>query len=140
MMRPRSIAVFERIILISMALGMFNVFLSWDRTVSNLRPTTPHGFVVGLTAFVFLIYLILLWFISRRGSTIAMWIYVVLTVVGLPGTIANLSRISSYGLLPAAITVAQLVLTAASLWLLFRPEARAWFRKERPAVDPEIFR
>jgi hypothetical protein len=139
-MRPSSIVAFEQSVLISLALGFFNSWLSWDRLMSRMPPEMSPMTIVLIMATVALVYLLLLWFISRRGSSVAKWIYVVLVGSGIPLAFIRPPETLSYGLIPATITIVQYLLAAVSFWFLFRSDARRWFRKEWSPVDPEIFR
>lgn len=98
--------------------------------------------ILALTIYaaVTAVMLFLIWLISRRRSTLAKWTYIVL----------NLARVTESIIVPLAISQilpsfppiawAQLAVLAISIWLLFRSDARRWFRNEWAPVDPEIFR
>ena len=93
-----------------------------------------------MQAITYAIYLVLIWFVSRRGRPTAKWIYVVLAALGL---LFGLYRIGldarMFGAPFLVIKFAQYVLTAVSVWLLFREDAKAWFRDGRGSVDASIF-
>lgn len=139
-MRPQSIIYFERIVLLTLALGVVNSWLSWDQAVAAVSARGfGIGFILAIEGVVIAVYLLLLWFIGRRGSVAAKWIYVVFTVAGLIVVLADPRQLLAYGAAPAAISIVQSLLSLVAVWLLFRPDARRWFGGKRD-IDPEIFR
>ena len=139
-MRPASIVNFERVVLLSIILGIVNTILIWDRLTAAMAVTgMGSNFVITVQAITVALYLVLIWFISRRASNVARWIYVVLAAIGLGVGLMGVGQVQAlYGTIPLVITIAQYALAIASLWLLFRPDANVWFRGERPA-DPGVF-
>ena len=138
-MRPISIVNFERIVLLSIGLGVINTFMVWDRVSALLAANhlNPNVGIIAL-AIVLALYGLLIWFISRRGSVVAKWIYVVFTAIGLVYGLTGIGRVAAQdGTFALIFTIVQDVLAAVSVWLLFRPDASAWFRGER-AADPDV--
>lgn len=81
---------------------------------------------------------ILLWyFVARKASNIAKWIYVMVMGFGAVSTLTSLNDPTSPTGLALAISLVSTALTALSILLLFRPDARTWFGKD--AVDPRTF-
>ena len=84
-MRPRSIEMFEKAFFASLVLGAINTLLSWRLVAAAASDPTLRAAGVGqglvLTGvLVGLLLPLLLWyFIARRASVVAKWIYVVLT-------------------------------------------------------------
>ena len=139
-MRPRSIVQFERVVLLSIAIAILDSFLSWDRTSAAVSAQgLGDGFVIGAQAFSVVIYLLLLWFIARKGSFMARGIYVALAVIGLAMGLFSLRQASNYETVSLIIMIVQLLLSLISIWLLFRPDANAWFSESRRAADPENY-
>ena len=133
-MRPPSIVTFERVVLLSLALGVLNSFLVWDQAVAAASATGTGmgpGSIIGIQVVTLALYLLLLWFISRKGSPVAKWIYDVLAVLGLVMGLVGIRQTMYYGTLPLIISGAQYVLTLISVWLLFRPDAKAYFADGR---------
>jgi len=131
-MRPKSIVTFERVVLASVALSILGIFLGWERAVTDAADAgVATGFVVGVAVFTLLLSLLLLWFISRKASPIAKWIYVVFTGLGLVIGLVGIGKLFENGGVTAIITILSYVLSAVSLWLLFRPDANAWFNDGR---------
>lgn len=139
-MRPRSIIWFERVMLLGFALSVVSLAVTWRRMIA-LMPAELHSpgpTLITLTLIIFAPLLLLLWFVSRKRSVIAKWIFVVFYGSSLLFAVYRPARAIHWGPISAALTVAQYVGIAISLWLLFRPDARKWFRGEGP-VDPDVF-
>ena len=133
-MRPPSIVNFTRVVLLSLALGILGTWLSWDKVeaivaASGSGMTTNTILVIqGVTI---ALYLLLIWFIHAKGSPVAKWIYVVLCVLGLVVGLLGFRQTMAYGTLPALLAAVQFLLSVISLWLLFRPDSKAWFSEGR---------
>jgi len=140
-MRPKSIVHFEWIVILSILLGIVSSILTRDKmeALSAGKPHLSSGVMLTVQIVVILIYLLLIYFISRKGSPVAKWIYVVLCILGLVGGLLGLPLIMKIGTLPLLIAVVQYLLSIASLWLLFRPDSKAWFAEGR-TVDPNDLR
>lgn len=134
-MRPKSIVQFERVVLLSIAIGIVQSILYWDHATAaaNARGFGP-GVLVGAQLFGIAIYLLLLWFIARKGSFMARGIYVVLTIIGVAMSLFGLGQVET---VPLIFTIVQALLSLISIWLLFRPDANAWFSQRRLSADPE---
>ena len=132
MNRPASIVLFEKLYIAVIVIGVIGVALSWNSlsAMAGAQPGVPasmgSGILIGALIFGFLIPLLLLYFIARRASNVAKWIFVVLTAFGVYSVIAGLANpMMPKGLL-LAVNVVSLVLTLYCAWLLFRPDAKAW--------------
>jgi hypothetical protein len=121
-MRPPSIVYFERIAYASIALSVIGLIFA----VSALGSYGSDGMIMMLaTTIVFGgIYVALIWFIARKASVTAKWIYVVLAGLGVLMGLFQLGQ-GSGGFLP--LSLLQYLLTIATIVLLFRPDANAWF-------------
>lgn len=140
-MRPASIVNFERVVLVSIALGILNAFLLRDQAAATAaNQGFGPGFTLAVQAISIAIYLLLIWFISRKASSVAKWIYVVLGAIGIVFGVAGYRSTLGFGTLPALITAIQYLLVLASIWLLFRPDAKAWFADRGASPDPDVFR
>lgn len=143
-MRPASIIRFDQLYLGALALDIVKVFLVYDDTLAELEAdpavaelgmATP-GFLIGASAFGFAISLLLWYFISRRASSVAKWIMVVLTAISLVGI--PLALVGA-PLMQSIITLVITGMQIASLWFLFRPDAKAWFEHGPRGMDPSTF-
>jgi hypothetical protein len=133
-MRPPSIVNFTRVVLLSLAIGILGTWLSWDRVEATIAATGSGmgtGTLVGIQAVTIALYLVLIWFIHAQGSPVAKWIYVVLCGLGLVLGLLGIGQTLSYGILPTILAAIQYILAIISLWLLFRPDSKAWFSEGR---------
>ena len=132
MMRPKSIVQFERVYIATIVLGLLNTVLSWNATADQLAAVDPMmrqlgpGVIATGTAISLLVNLVLLYFIARRGSRIAKWIMVVLTVAGILAALPAF-MVAPMPPLIVVITFAMIALSLFAVYLLFRPDAQAWF-------------
>ncbi|MDB5679836.1 hypothetical protein [Sphingomonas bacterium] len=129
-MRPRSIIWFERLIFVTLILGMFSTILNWDSIVARtaLTESRPVAFVLIVQTLTFAMIIGLTLLTSRRRSRIAMWVSIVLTALGLPVSILMLVHNQFVGsvIIPAIQMLTQFV----AFGLLFTPNARAWMRRK----------
>jgi len=141
MARPASIRWFERLVLLSIALGVVNTYLIWDEIMAQAA-MTEYGasFVFTIQAITYGFVLLLLWFITWRRSRVGKWIYVVLSAVGLLDGVLQLGTILAREGIVVAIEAAQYLIMVTGVWMLFRADTRPWFDKNYVGVDPEIFR
>ena len=147
MNRPASIVLFEKLYIAVIVIGVIGVALSWNSlsAMAETQPGVPESMgsaiLIGALVFGFLIPLLLLYFIARRASNIAKWIFVILTAFSVYSFIATLSNpMVPKGLL-LAVNVVSLALTLYCAWLLFKPDAKAWLESkgaDGPA-DPTTF-
>ena len=129
-MRPSSIVWFERLIFATLLLGLIQIYFSWDESVAlaaNVSPN-PGMFTAGVQIFTFALIFGLTLLISRRRSKIAMWVSIILFVLGLPAFVGLAASGLFHGL--ATVSVAQTLAQLVAYGLLFRPAARAWMRGE----------
>lgn len=145
-MRPKSIVNFERVVLFSILIGIVNTFLSWPKMLAmaqaQAQGSAIHigpGFLIGTQAVVIAILLLLVWLIARKGSPVAKWIYVVLMLLTLLGAIIGIGKMAAYGTVPLVLGIVQHLLALVSLWLIFQPDAKAWFSEGR-GPDPDSLR
>lgn len=136
MNRPASIVLFEKLYILVIVIGVIAVALSWSSLNAaaaaqpGVSPSVGSGILIGALIFGFLIPLLLLYFIARRASNIAKWIFVVLTAFSLYSFIAGLSNpVMPKGLL-MIVNLVSLALTLYCAWLLFRPDAKAWLESK----------
>ena len=147
-MRPQSIELFEKVYLGAIAVGLVNTLLSWSQVNAMLADPRMQAAGVGSGTLVFglivgiLIPLLLWYFIARRASSVAKWIYIVLTAVGL---FAFLSSLANPLVLKGLVTIlgaATVALQVYGAWLLFRPDAVAWLESKGAdgPGDPDTFK
>ncbi len=133
-MRPPSIVNFTRVVLLSLAIGILASFISWDEVEKSVAASGAgigRGTMIGIQVVTTGLFLLLIWFISAHGSPVAKWIYVVLCGLGLIFGLLGFEKTLDVGTIPAILTAAQYILSIISLWLLFRPDSKAWFSEGR---------
>ena len=147
-MRPKSIELFEKVYLGAIALGLVNTFLSWSQVNAMLADPRMQSAGVGNGTLVFgvvvgvLIPILLWYFIARRASNVAKWIYVVLTALGVFSFLSSLAN----PLVPKGLTMIvgalSVLLQVYGAWLLFRPDAAAWLESKGAigSGDPDTFK
>jgi hypothetical protein len=135
--RPLSIRRFERLFYFGLATGVLNDWVLATNTDPQVRHLQPANVLMDL-AFTTAVNLLLLWLIAYRGSNPARWVFIVLVAFGAIVMVAHASLALDYGDLSLALTLAQFLLCAMEIFLLFRPDSRAWFAGRRP-IDPDIF-
>jgi uncharacterized membrane protein len=137
-MRPVSIVRFEQAYLASIALWLLNLALGWKARLGSLENNPAFAgnpqmgelaqtMMIGTTVFMLILWLLLWYFTARRASEVAKWVVVALfglSVVGLPFTLMSYPVV---GVLSVVLSVIAFALTAYAVWMLFRPDARAWF-------------
>jgi len=127
-MRPKSIALFELLNMAVLALGVFQGWLA----SGELMQTGSVAFIifVQLGTFAILVGLVLL--VSRKRSKIAMWIFILMTLLGLPMIFEMLSNDTSLG--SSWITIVQTIVQLIAIALLFLPSSRKWM-ENREEID-----
>jgi hypothetical protein len=144
MNRPASIVLFEKLYLVVIVIGIVGVGLSWNSlsAMAGNQPGVPEsaaqGILIGALAFGFLVPLLLLYFIARRASNVAKWIFVVLTAFSVYSFITTISNPAVPKGVLLAINAVNLLLTLYCAWLLFKPDAKAWLesRSTDGSADP----
>ena len=146
-MRPQSIELFEKVYLGSIALGLVNTALSWGALTASLKTVSDGamkmgpGVMVGSIVIGLVISLLLWFFVARRASSVAKWIFVVITAIGVFGVLSSLAN----PLAPKGLTmIGGMIATALQVfaaWLLFKPDAVAWLESkgENGPGDPSTF-
>jgi len=146
-MRPQSIQLFEKVFFAGFVIGLVNLFLSWNQV--NAMVDDPRlqaaGVADGILIFGVvmgtLIPLLLWYFIARRASNVAKWVFVVLTAIGVFGFVSSLA---DPAMPKGAILIGSAVATALNVfaaWLLFKPDTKAWLESKGQAgpADPTTF-
>lgn len=145
-MRPTSIVNFERCYLGAILVGLLNSAITVptmmrDPQVAQATATLGTGFLYISMLLGLVVSLLLWYFAARRASVVAKWIIVVFFAFGMLGILRRLmSGFPTGG--TAVLGIVSIVLQAVAVYLLFRPDAAAWFRRgHEPAVDlDETFR
>lgn len=144
-MRPRSIELFEKAFFTAYVIGLVNMTLNWSQLVAMLDDPRMRAAGMGsgaLTVSVligFLVPLLLWYFVARRASNVAKWIFVALTALGVFGVVSSIANpLAPKGLMLVG-TALTTTLNLFATWLLFRPDAKAWLERKGVGVDePEV--
>ncbi|WP_423602729.1 hypothetical protein [Sphingomonas sp. MS122] len=145
-MRPVSIVRFEQAYLASVVLWLVNLALGWKARLGSLENNPAFAgnpqmgelaqtMMIGTTVFMLILWLLLWYFTARRASEVAKWVVVALfglSVVGLPFTLMSYPVV---GVLSVVLSLVAFVVTAYAVWMLFRPDARAWFAGTAPESE-----
>ena len=144
-MRPKSIVTFERLYLGALALGIVDIVLSWQETSARLA-ADPRARDLGstflpMTVLISVIIPLLLWyFVARKASVVAKWIVVALFVLSIAAFLIGAQRTGLPSGLSGILSLVAVVMQAAAVWLLFRPDAKAWFNDGRGGSETDSFR
>ena len=140
-MRPKSIELFEKVYWGGTALGLVIAALNWGNVTATFN--TPEarslgmgsGFLIGTIVVNLIISLLVWYFIARRASNVAKWIYMALTAIGLFIVLRSLANPTAANGLPLAGNLVVIGLQLYCAWLLFKPDAVAWL-ESRGADGP----
>jgi hypothetical protein len=141
-MRPESIILFEKVFFASLAVGIATTVIGWEEVKAMLADPSIQaagigGGAVALSLALGIVLPLVLWyFIARRASNVAKWIFVVLTALGLFGLLAALADPSAAKGLQTMASAVSTGLQVAAAWLLFRPDARKWLEGPHGPNDP----
>lgn len=149
-MRPQSIVRFEQAYLGATLLWLVNLALGWKTRLDGINANPAFAgnpqmaelaetMMIGTTVAMLALWLLLWYFTARRASEVAKWVVVVLfglAVLGLPFTLMSYPVV---GALSTVLSLATFALTAWSVWLLFRPDAKLWFAGEDASPDTTPF-
>lgn len=132
MTRPVSIINFERCYLGAFALNIVNVIVQWGELQAKIA-AMPNSAMLGpwffpmTIAFGWGITLLLWYFTAHRRASVTKWIITVFFALSVLSVIGSLLM----GTLPlglaGVIAIVGFVLNGIAVWLLFRPDATAWF-------------
>ena len=138
MTRPASIILFERVFLASLLLSLADSVFNWSTLIDQINvapgasPRVVDFLIEGMT-FVLLIYLLLWYFIARRGANVARIIWTVLFAFGVFGVIAMFFQAT-----PLSVKIIPLIsfaLQAYGVFLLYRPDAKPWFSSNKDDLE-----
>ena len=102
-------------------------------TAAIATPVMLGSVIVG-----FGISLLLWFFTSRMRSNIAKWIIVIFFVIGVLSLVFTILNGSSPAGIPGILSILSTVLQAVAVFMLFKPDAVAWFKGQPtgPAETP----
>lgn len=141
-MRPQSIIRFEQFYLTSTALTIVLQVLNFTGLLGPDALKGPQSaFVLTLVAIGYALAFVIWFLIARRASNIAKWFFVVITLLGLIGTVPTLSTLFLTDLAYALFFALVTVLNVIAMLFLFRRDAVEWLRSrgQQGVVDIATF-
>ncbi|WP_226015944.1 hypothetical protein [Novosphingobium sp. FKTRR1] len=130
-MRPQSIIRFEQFYVASIVLGLLNTAINFSRFSGQMSTTgVPMTFMLVAMAIGLLINVLFLFFIARRASNIARWIFVAISALGLVGLLSWPKILATYGPAYFAVSVLATLLNYTAVAFLFRRDAVRWLRSK----------
>jgi hypothetical protein len=124
---PRSICVFEKLMLGSLLIGVVISAMTYNEVVSQAGALV----VTIIEIFVLSLMFLLVLFVSRKRSNIAKWILIIVWLLGLVIYIPALAHFLTMGTV-GVLFVAQPVMQAGALYMLFRSDSKSWFESNIP--------
>lgn len=136
-MQPSSIRKFTLFYFASFLVTLVASAASFEELLATAEAQAGArmGFgVLVASTLVWAVILLLLWyFVARRGSSIAKWVFLLFFLFNV---------VTSFGIFAGGLTIVEgaallsVVLQAAAAFYLFQPDAKAWFAGERAAETP----
>lgn len=125
--KPKSITLFNRLNLAATLVGIANIFAHYGllRNLAIANKASPAGPILGIL-FLITSYLIFWFFIYRRGSNIAKWLFVAVTLIAVALIPFNIRGVVAVGAAYAVIDGIVFILQIAAATMLFRSDAKVW--------------
>lgn len=139
--RPAGVRLAIMLILFTLMLGVGRSFMEWSQVRAQIA-STPHVSTQMMETVMLIVLVVvlglMLWltYMIARGRNWARITFLVLFLVGLPWSVPALLRSFSAYPFSATLGLAQILLQAVALILLFGADARRWFAA--PAAPPPI--
>jgi len=147
MQRPQTIVVWEILFWIAIVIGIINLFVFTPNLADMSAPGTTGadmataqkaiGWIEVVVAVIYVLLGLLFWyFIARKGNNVFKWIWVVLAVLGILGSLANLGQTFDFSVIGGILALIVLAIGVVNIALIFLPSSRPWFnRAARAAAD-----
>ncbi|QAY78407.1 hypothetical protein [Sphingosinicella sp. BN140058] len=134
--KPRSIMSFNRLNLAATLTAIVNIFIHYAplRRLAIAHGGSPAGPIVGIF-FLGLSYTMFWFFIYRRGSRVANWLFVAVTAFASAGIPFNLPGVLAMGPAHVLIDGVSFLLQCAAMTMLFRGSAKAWLGRKEMSAD-----
>lgn len=144
-MRPPSIRLFDKVYLTGLVLDLVPPLLNFAAVAAQAEMQARQSglkvagigqpLAAGSLALLVLTFGLLWYFIARRASTVAKWIFVAVTAYDLLNFSQALVQPGFARSYLVALNVASVLLHIYAASLLFKTDARAWF--ERGGADAD---
>ena len=141
-MQPESIRKFTLFYLGALIVSLVGTFVGYDVLMAQIEAqSAATGLAMGSRSIIAGIVLnvaitLLLWYlVARKGFVIAKWIIVLFFLFTL---VTSISGVFAGGLaVHEGLGLLSIVLTAAAVYFMFQPDAKAWFSGDRTTASPE---
>ncbi|MEB3416399.1 hypothetical protein VCJ71_09995 [Alteriqipengyuania sp. WL0013] len=138
MQKPLSIRLFNAMFWLGVLLNIAAAIVNRDVSVevSGLGETTldPNIFLAAGLIILVLVFSALWFFIVRRASSIARWVFTIFAMIMLALTAANASLLAEkMGGLGTTLEIARFAMWVLAALMLFRKDAEDYFRASRSA-------
>ena len=141
-MQPESIRKFTLFYLGALIVSLVGTFVGYDVLMAQIEAqSAATGLAMGSGSIIAGIVLnvaitLLLWYlVARKGFVIAKWIIVLFFLFSL---LTSISGVFAGGLaVHEGLGLLSIVLTAAAVYFMFQPDAKAWFSGDRTTASPE---
>jgi hypothetical protein len=124
---PRSISVFEGLMLGSLLIGTVISAMTYNEAVSQAAAVV----VTIIEIFVLLLMLFLVLLVSRKRSNVAKWVLIIVWLLGLVVYIPAAAHFLTTGIV-GFLFVAQPTMQAVALYMLFTPDSKQWLQSKTP--------
>ena len=130
-MKPVSIQRFTQCLLGSVAISLIQIWNGFDHmretVVANPEAAAISDEVLVAGSVIGIGVLLLLWFlIAMRASSVARWVLVALTAIGLLSVPSVLAKAKGDGAVDLALAIGAITLQLGAVGMLFTHESRDW--------------
>ena len=135
--KPNSIVMFNKLNLAATLMGIANTLVHYSalRSLAISKGASPAGPILGIIL-VGLSYLIFWFFIFRRGSRAAKWLFVAATMFAVGMIPRSIGEVIAMGVPYAVIDGTSFVLQLAAAAMLFRSDAKDWLAHKNHEPAP----
>ena len=124
---PSNVARFERLMYLSLGIGVLVSALTWTRLVAQAGRVGGATFVFWVQAITLAIIVCFIWLVARRRKNWARWLLLIIGVLGLPGYFRMLAPTLHFAPIAGILSLTQLVLQVIATVMIFTGNARDWF-------------
>lgn len=125
--RPKSVIYYERFAWIALAIGLASAAAN-PAMLAKYFDRSPFVYPLMFAAAI-AGQLLWIWLVARKRKNWARWISLVFILIGIPDMIWSFDERFRLNPIATVLFDASFALSAVSVMLLFRGDARAWFSK-----------
>lgn len=129
--KPKSITLFNWFNLAATIVGIANIFGHYAllRNLAISNGASPAGPILGVSLLI-ISYLIFWFFVFHRGSNIAKWLFVAVTVISMVMIPLHVNDVVAIGLPYAIIDGVAFTFQIAAMVMLFQGDATVWLAQK----------